>query len=100
MEEIAVREYRIWLETGDLMGCASIYKRRAWWTVELDPFLHTEKVRTKGFRSESEADSFAQETAERYMAEAIEWEREHCKEMDCEDDHDYAESYSIQIVES
>jgi hypothetical protein len=99
MEEKAVREFRVWLETGDLLGCASIYKRRAWWTVELTPFLTSEKVRTKGFRSESEADSFAQEAAERYMAEAVEWEKNHCAENGCEDDHDYADSYSIQIVE-
>lgn len=100
MDERAVREFRVWLVTGDLMGCASIYKRRAWWTVELTPFLTSEKVRPKGFRNESDADSFAQAAAERYMAEAIEWEENFCADNNCAGDHDYAEAYSIQIVEN
>jgi hypothetical protein len=99
--ETARREYRIWVETGDLMGCASVYKRRAWWTVELEPFLTAEKVRTKGFRNEQDAYDFAQATAERYMAEAIAWEIEHYGKTYPEDDQpDWSDAFSIQIVEA
>jgi hypothetical protein len=98
--ETAVYEYRIWLETGDLMGCASIFKRRAWWTVELEPFYTDDKVRSKGFRSESDACAFAKEHAEKYMAQAIDWEKKEHEKNGTEWEEEFASSsYHIQICE-
>jgi hypothetical protein len=98
MEEKAVREFRVWLETGDLLGCASVYKRRAWWTVELEPFYTDEKIRSKGFRNQQDAYDFAKEYAETYMQQAIEYERDNFHaEGDWEEE--FSSSYHIQICE-
>jgi hypothetical protein len=94
--ETAVYEYRIWLETGDLIGWASVFKRRAWWTVELEPFYTDDKVRSKGFRSESDACAFAKEHAEKYMQQAIEYERDNFFD-EGEWREEFADSYSLQV---
>lgn len=98
-EEVARREYLVWLETGDRMDCASVYKRRAWWTVELQPFFTGDRVRSKGFRNEQEAYGFAREYAETYMGQAIEYERANFHSAD-EWKNEFADAYSIQEVEN
>lgn len=100
-EERAVAEYRVWLETGDLIGCASLYKRRAWWTVEVSPFLTSDKTKAKGFRSETDARDYAMEMAELYMSQAIEWEKNAHIDMGCcEPVDNYKDAYSIQVTEA
>lgn len=100
--ETARREYRVWLETGDLMGCASVYKRRAWWTVELEPFYMDEKLKPKGFRSQEAAYSYAKEHAEHYRTQAMEYERAmHEADGCCQISLDeMLDSYRLQVVDS
>ena len=73
MEEIAVREYRVWCVNGDIAGCANVYKRRAWWTVELEPFYYADRTKPKGFRSQEAAYKYAAEHADEYLSQVLEW---------------------------
>jgi hypothetical protein len=102
--EQAIREYRVWCETGDLMGCASVYKRRAWWTVELEPFYVEDRktLRPKGFRSKEAAYAYAKEYAETYRDQAIEEERKmHEADGCCVILPDFLiDSYRLQVVDS
>jgi hypothetical protein len=68
--------------------------------VELDPFLYAEKRRTWGFRSEQAAYDFAQESAERYQAEAIAWERAEQASKGYAWEEEWENSYSIQVCDS
>lgn len=94
--ETAVYEVRTWCVTGDLVGCAYIYKRGAWFTVELDSYDRTDKLRKKGFRNIDAALGFAKERAECYMSEAIADMVERYGE---DDENPYAEDFHIQEVE-
>lgn len=102
--ETAVREYRVWCETGYLLGCASVYKRRAWWTVELEPFYTEDRKRNKpkGFRSKQAAYDYAKKHAEWYREQAVEAERAmHEAEGCCLILPDFlVDSYRLQVVDS
>jgi hypothetical protein len=100
--EQAVREYRVWCETGDLMGCASVYKRRAWWTVELEPFYFGDKFKPKGFRSKEAAYAYAKEHAESFRGSAVDAERAmHERDGCCMPSmEELFDSYRLQVVDS
>lgn len=100
--ETARREYRVWCETGDLMGCASVYKRRAWWTVELEPFYPGEKHKPKGFRSQEAAYRYAKDHAEHFRSQCMEWERDKHEADGCcmVDMQELLDSYRLQVVDS
>jgi len=99
--ETAVKEYRVWLETGDLLGLVCVYKRRAWWTVENEqPFYISERPKPKGFRSEQDAYDYAMGEAERYMSQAMEWEEAETERQGYAWDAEFSDSYHIQVTEA
>jgi hypothetical protein len=102
--EQAVREYRVWCVSGDLAG-ASVYHRRAWWTVELEPFYTADRTKPKGFRSQQDAYNYAQQHAEMYLAQALETERnmheaEGCCVPSDEDMQGWQDDYWITVVDN
>ena len=71
------KEYRVWCETGDLVGLATVTRNYGWFTVTKDPFYKHESLAMKkprSWRSQEAAERYARMTVKRYMKEAIDWE--------------------------
>jgi len=69
------KEYRVWCETGDLVGLATVTPGNGWFKVTVDPFNKRDKQRRPGsFRNQQAAEDYARTLADRFMAEAIDWE--------------------------
>lgn len=90
-----VREYRVWLETGDFVAGAEVHKCNGWFTVLGTPFSHYEKPRKQGFRSEDDAFAFAKELAKDYLSDAIREDVESRGTPEAEAEA----AYSLQVVE-
>ena len=103
--ETAIREYRVWCVNGELAGCAEVFKRRAWYTVELSPFYTADSVKPKGFRSKEAAYRYASECADEYLTQAREEERTMHEQEGCcvpsdEDMCEWQDSYWVKVVDN
>ena len=70
--EKAVREYWFETETGDRLMIAAVYKRRAWYTVEMTSFEGFVQ-KPKGFRKLKDSLHYAAGFGEKYIRDALEY---------------------------
>jgi len=98
--EEPIKQLWLWVETGDLLSFAYVYKRRAWYTVESPCiFLENRYPKSKGFRNKEEAFAFARELVDEMLQESITfWVKEFGNPLPGEKSIESA--FSIQEVEN
>lgn len=97
--ETSLYGFSAWCENGDFIGSADVYKRRGgWFTVEVEPFLYSERNHRKGFRDEVAARDYARGLAEWFMSQAVEHANAEWPEEDNESSHHISTSENGYIT--